>query len=294
MEDEKVNLFVVGAMKAGTTSFVDLLSHHPRLYVSPVKEPHFFVDTLPKELYEPSRFFHLDRYLNESFPEPLHITKIENEAQYKKIYSRADNCEYKIDASTAYLHAEESTALIHRYQPEAKIIIILRDPLKRAYSHYKMNLGKGRIKHSFEKIILKDIERYHQGTLAWYSYLGMSLYQKAIERYKKMFNHVLVIRFEDLISNQAKVLADVALFLNIEAFYEEELSAKNTAKELRFQKLFYILKKLGLNDYFSKYVNRNFRQRLFRWVSKDPSKKIPLSHKTSQELEAIFTKENMQ
>jgi len=97
-----------------------------------------------------------------------------------------------------------------------------------------------------------------------------------------------------LISNQAKVLADVALFLNIEAFYEEELSAKNTAKELRFQKLFYILKKLGLNDYFSKYVNRNFRQRLFRWVSKDPSKKIPLSHKTSQELEAIFTKENMQ
>ncbi|MBZ0326149.1 MAG: sulfotransferase, partial [Altibacter sp.] len=47
METKKANLFIVGAMRAGTTSFVELLSKHPQIYVSPIKEPNYFVDRLP-------------------------------------------------------------------------------------------------------------------------------------------------------------------------------------------------------------------------------------------------------
>ena len=78
----KCNLFIIGAMKAGTTTFVDLLNNHPEIYMSPVKEPHYFINSLPKQLYDPSRFFNLDNYLEKKFPEPLHITKVETEKQY--------------------------------------------------------------------------------------------------------------------------------------------------------------------------------------------------------------------
>ena len=288
----KVNLFVVGAMKAGTTSFIELLSQHKQLYVSPVKEPNFFINSLPETLYKPSRFFDLEKYLSKDFPEPLHIAKIQNIEQYKKIFSRGANYLYKIDASTAYLHAKESATLIHSYQPEAKIIILQRDPLKRAYSHYKMNLGKGRTLDSFENVMLENIRQYYQGTLPWFSYLGMSFYQKAIQRYKKLFKDVLVIRLEELIANEGKTLAEVAVFLEIEDFPKSQLTKKNISRELRFQKIFYFLNKLGLKDYFSKYLSRSFRHRLFRWVSKDSHKEIPLSEKTMIELNAIFAKEN--
>ena len=87
MQKTKTNLFVVGAMKAGTTSFIDLLSQHPEIYAPPVKEPHYFVDQLPLSLYDPGRFFNLNDYLEKEFPKPLHITKIETSGQYKKIYA---------------------------------------------------------------------------------------------------------------------------------------------------------------------------------------------------------------
>ena len=57
MNHMNVNLFVVGAMKAGTTSLIEILSNHSEIYVPPIKEPHFFVDTLPKSLYEPSQVY---------------------------------------------------------------------------------------------------------------------------------------------------------------------------------------------------------------------------------------------
>lgn len=143
MDVQKANLFVVGAMKAGTTSFTNLLSKHEQIYCPPVKEPHFFVEALPRSLYESSRFFNLNSYLENDFPKPLHITKIETLAQYRQLFTLAAAEAYRVDASTAYLHAEESAQRIHAYNPEAKIIILLRDPLQRAFSHYKMDLEKG-------------------------------------------------------------------------------------------------------------------------------------------------------
>ena len=101
MQKTKTNLFVVGAMKAGTTSFIDLLSQHPEIYAPPVKEPHYFVDQLPLSLYDPGRFFNLNDYLEKEFPKPLHITKIETSGQYKKIYAHCGTETYQLDASTA-------------------------------------------------------------------------------------------------------------------------------------------------------------------------------------------------
>ncbi len=292
MESRKANLFIVGAMKAGTTSFSEVLMKHPAIYTSPVKEPHYFVDGLPNSLYEPSRFFDLSKYFDKEFPNPLHITKVENDQHYAKIFSLVGVEKYLPDFSTAYLHAPESARLIQRYNPEAHIIILLRNPLKRAHSHYKMNLGKGREKRSFEDAMKVEIELYHQDNLSVFGYLGMSLYDKAVTRYKELFPNVKVISLESLLSNRQEELSRLAYFLDISPFSELDTIHKNEAKTLRFQKLFYLLKQLGLKDYFSRLLGTKFRQRLFRWFSSYKKNPIELSASTQKELEAIFNKES--
>ncbi len=288
MQDKKVNLFIVGAMKAGTTSFVEMLSAHNDIYVPPVKEPHYFVNNLPKNIYEPSRFFSLNNYLQNEFPKPLHITKIETEEQYKKVYSLQNNQTYLADASTCYLTAPESPELIKKYNPDAKIIILLRNPLQRAFSHYTMNVVAGREVESFEKVIRKEINDFKKNRLLWNSYINMSRYDTAIDKYKKLFNHVLVLNFEELFTQEEETLKKVTEFLEINAFLTVQTVHKNKGRRLKFQKLFYYLKKMGLKDYFSKLLSYSFRQKLFKLLSTEKKEKLVLSPETQKELEIIF------
>lgn len=293
-DNSKVNLFVVGAMKAGTTSFVDLLSQHPDIYVPPIKEPHYFVTSLPKNLYEPSRFFNLDSYFENDFPKPLHIAKIELSEHYEQLYSNAGNSKYMLDASTAYLHAKEAAQKIYEYNPTAKIAIILRNPLERAYSHYKMDVGLGRINKSFEDVMLSDIAVYKQGSLSWYSYLGMSLYDGMIDNYRAVFTNILIVSSAMLFKDPIQSLKLVSNFLRLDDFDTPVMSQKNKTKTLRFQKVFYLLKQLGLKDYISKLFSVNFRQWIFRRVSKNQSPSIELTAETKKELDRIFKNESKQ
>ncbi|MAP55561.1 sulfotransferase [Altibacter sp.] len=292
--ENKANLFIVGAMKAGTTSFIETLSTHPEIYVSPVKEPHYFVKELPRELYQDSRFFDLDKYLDHQFPEPLHITKIKTEAQYARLFSLAQKETYKAEASTAYLHAPEAARLIHAYNAEARIIMILRDPLKRAFSHYKMNLSLGKEKRTFEKAMQNDLEKYDNDTLHWHSYLGMSCYDHAVKRFEKYFSHIHIIRFEDLMKHPESVFSALENFLGIAPFTRIATEHKNESKALRFQKLFYVLKQFGLKDYFSKIFSATFRQWLFRKVTKNKKQEMVLTETTTLRLVEVFKKESQQ
>ncbi len=288
MQKTKVNLFIVGAMKAGTTSFVEMLKQHTDIYVPPVKEPHYFVNTLPKSIYEPSRFFSLDEYLKNEFPKPLHITKIETEEQYKKIYSLHGTQKYVVDASTCYLSAPESPEKIYSYNPDAKIIIIKRNPLERAFSHYTMHVNLGREKRSFNKAIEDDIVAFSNNTLPWYSYLNMSLYNTQIERYNTLFKEVLIIDSEILFKNKESVLKEVTHFLNIEVFKPTLSLHKNKSRSVRFKKLFYIIKKTGIKDYFSKMIPSKYKHTLYKIISNDKTQKPTLTPQNQQKLEAIF------
>jgi len=291
-EERKVNLFVVGAMKAGTTSFVDMLSQHPEIYVPPIKEPHFFVNKLPKAIYEPSRFFNLDTYFEKEFPKPLHITKIEKEMQYKKAYSLATGQKYLLDASTCYLSSPEAASNIYNYNPDARIIVVLRDPLKRAYSHYKMDLALGRTTKSFEEVVKREVMEYHATNLSWSSYLGMGFYAQQIKKFQSKFENVLVLQMEDLSSEPQNVLKAIKRFLQIAPFNVSKSSTKNVTRTLRFQKLFFFLRRLGLKDYFSKAVGHKTKQWLFQVSSKKASANIELSEPVLKDVNAIFKLES--
>ncbi len=291
MENSKVNLFIVGAMKAGTTSFSDMLAQHPDIYMSPIKEPHYFIDSLPKNLYEPSRFFNLNHYFKNDFPKPHHIAKIDKDAHYEKLFSLKNGQKYLLDSSTCYLTAPESSQMIYNYNPDAKIIIIRRNTIDRAYSHYNMDLALGRTINSFEKIINDEIEEYEKGSLQWNSYLGMGFYKNPIVKYKALFkNNVLIIDFESF-KNIELLLADVFHFLEIQP-QNISMPIKNQGRRLKAQKLFFVLKKLGLKDYFSSFFGTDIKHKVFKFMSTSKKGKLILSDNTLKKLNGIIKENN--
>jgi len=292
MKSTKANLFVVGAMKAGTTSFMEALAHHPDIYVSPVKEPHYFIDELPKLLYEPSRFFNLDDYFQTDFPKPLHIANLKKKEHYDQLFSLSNQEKYLTEGSTMYLHGPEAAQKIHHYNPQAKIIILTREPVERAYSHYKMLTGLSRETRSFQEVIETELDGYKENNLPWYSYIEMSSYKEAIHRYKGLFQDVLVLSFEQLLADKDFTLDTVANFLDIEEFENIKVGHTNKARSLRFKWLFFLLKKIGLKDVFSAIFGSKFKRKLFNMASSSQSKPMDISEETLQELRQLFQKES--
>ncbi|MDO5655731.1 MAG: sulfotransferase [Flavobacteriaceae bacterium] len=285
---KKVNLFVVGAMKAGTTAFTEMLAQHPDIYFSPVKEPHYFVKDLPQSMYSPSRFFSLEKYLDEKFPEPLHITHIQTLDQYEKIFSKApDNVKYRAEGSTGYLHAPESAKIIYDYNPNAKIIILTRDPLKRAYSHYQMNAGLGRETRSFEEAISQDIKDYQAGKRDQWNYLGMSIYQENIQRFLNIFGeNVLVIDLRENKENPTIFLDKINRFLQIQT-YDFNLERKNESRNIKNPKLQNFLFQSGVRDIARQILPNSLRQKLFEKLSTS-KQTLEISEKTQNEFNKII------
>src|SRR5882672_9220913 len=119
MEMKLPNFFIVGAPKAGTTSLYYYLSHHPEVFMSPVKEPNFFSydETVKQNLYHKEKG----------------VGKFE---EYRQLFASSNGHHKAIgEASVSYLFYPSVPQRIHELVPKAKIIISLRNPVERAYSH---------------------------------------------------------------------------------------------------------------------------------------------------------------
>lgn len=111
------NLFIVGAMKSGTSSLHNYLGTHPEIYMSEFKEPQYFSD--------------LDRDISRR--------NFKSETEYLDLFKTANNVKIIGEASTNYSKIPEFTNVpqrIKQFSPDAKIIYIMRDPVERALSHY--------------------------------------------------------------------------------------------------------------------------------------------------------------
>lgn len=292
MNQFKANLFVVGAMKAGTTSFNEMLSSHPSIYFSAIKEPHYFVDELPKRIHDPSRFFSIEDYFKNKFPEKLHIAQLKEKKHFEKLFSLVpEEAKYCAEGSTGYFHANESAQKIYEYNPEAKIIVVLRDPLKRAYSHYKMDVGFGRTIKTFEEEIAKEINDYESGKLSNWGYIGMSLYYENCLRYRALFgSNFLIVNFEQLAKDKEIASKRVYDFLGIESI-NIDVPHNNSSSDIKYQKLVYYLKKMGVKDFFSLLLPQKLRHSIFKLISHSEPKSLELNDELRLKLNSIFEKD---
>lgn len=176
------NLFIVGAQKAGSTTLFEILSKQKEVFMPEKKELRFFSYHYPKgfdwyyETYFDDKIGF--KYLGEADPGYL--------ANYKVPKRIKNDC-----------------------GSDVKIIMIFRQPLKRAYSQYIMNkkldpkIFEEWVRYSFENQLMKEKKGLIKST-----YLQNSMYFKALSNYLKSFKreNIHIIFFDDLIKNKTKVI----------------------------------------------------------------------------------------
>ena len=203
----KVDFFIVGAPKAGTTSLYHYLSEHPQVEMSSQKEPDYFSD---KAINEQGMYYTKNR--------------VNSLAKYESLFVQKESVVYG-EASVSYLFYENVAEDIKKYNPNAKIIIMLRNPIERAFSHYLMDYRLGLISDSFENVLAKK-SKHKNAHLFYQQYIEVSKYSKQIQRYLDFFekDSILFIDYEDFKINVSKTVDQVYNFLHISTEFAADIN----------------------------------------------------------------------
>lgn len=214
------NCYIVGAQKAGTSSLYHYLIQHPQVAKSLKKEIHYF-DGGTNQLSDD--FKRGDNWYKAHFA----LKKYNNT---KRIH---------IDATPLYLFNPLVAQRIHQCTPNAKIIILLRDPVERAISHYYHVKRHGFESLSFEEALNKEQQRlapcyvnsnFKDPAFRLYSYQARGMYLQQIKSYYQHFNQsqILILNSDDLFSQAKIIIQKVLEFLNIDPRYQiPDLKSQN-------------------------------------------------------------------
>src|SRR5258708_108403 len=158
------NFFIVGAPKAGTTSLYYYLGQHPDVYMSPVKEPNYFAEEIRLcnigaqwQDWAQRENDSLQQYLLGPMQEKRFGGIVSNWTDYLKLFQNVNGEKAIGEASVCYLWSRTAARNIASTTPNAKIIMVLRNPVDRAFSQYKQAVASGLIGKSFREQVRKSL-----------------------------------------------------------------------------------------------------------------------------------------
>lgn len=225
MNYSKPDFLIVGAAKSGTTSLYRYLNNHPEIHIPDVKECRFF-SQLPKNFNGLGAEF----FVNEG---------ITDEKIYFNLFDKSKICG---DISNDYLYYHnESIKNIKKYVgSDIKIIIVLRNPVERAYSNFMHHVRDGWESKNFEDALLSEKKRIEENWGWSYHYFNTGLYYNQVKDYVDNFTNVKILLFEDL--KDQKNLDAIFKFLELKKinldFSKEKYNASGLPKFLFIQRVF--------------------------------------------------------
>jgi len=217
------NVIIPGAPKAGTTSIAAILNQHPDIYVPPIKEPRFFIKDQIIELADNDP---LKRYLLKS--------SITDWEKYKEIYDKKQK--FKFDASIQYLFYYKTTVFkIKEYLGDPHIILILRNPIYRAFSNYVFNIKSEKCS-TLTDAIKDELNGGRDNLNSFYHYYKQGLYYEQVKLFKDNFSKVTVLFYEDFQKNNLAFVNSICTALEIPVMEKiNELPKLNTSAKLSWR-----------------------------------------------------------
>lgn len=200
------NFLVVGAARSGTTGLVEGLRTHPTVFITEPKEPHFFA-------------LH-GRTVN--FQGPGDATTINRVAvtdtdSYLALYPQDGHFSLLGDGSVSSLYYHEvAIPAIRAMNPQMRIVIMLREPVDRAYSSYQYMRARGfEPEESFLDAVAAEEDRRNADWHHLWHYLAMGRYASSVSAFRSAFGReqVGVWYYDDLQSDYEKTVTEVLRFL---------------------------------------------------------------------------------
>jgi hypothetical protein len=230
------NFFIVGAPKAGTTSLYHYLSQHPDVYMSPIKEPNYFAAEVRAENIEPQWQAwaqqgneSLQQYLRGSMREKRFGGLVSNWSDYLKLFQNANGEKAIGEASVCYLWSRTAARNIASTTCNAKIIMVLRNPVDRAFSQYKQAVANGLVGWSFREQVRRSLDRNTDKLDLLNPFLEYGLYHDQVERFMQLFpaENLRIYLYEEYRRAPAETLADVFRFLEVDPQFVPDMSKKH-------------------------------------------------------------------
>lgn len=222
------NFFVVGAPKCGTSSLHYYLKQHPEIFMPERKELHFFGKDL--------RFVKGER-----ISEPAYLAEFTPSANHKRIG----------EASVWYLYSQRAAEEIYRFDPDARIIVMLRNPVDMMYSLHSQFLYEcNEDLESFEAAVQAETSRRNALRIPPGIYFREGLYYhqvvqyaEQVRRYIDLFgaDRVHIVAFEEFQQDPLKIYIEVLKFLEVWPGFRPRVRVVNPNKQVRFRSLQFFL-----------------------------------------------------
>jgi hypothetical protein len=271
------NFFIVGTGKAGTTSLYHYLQQHPQIYMSPVKEPCYFASEIRADNLT-ARYRRHIRRMSRNLPERLGDGRpvrplgwlVSEWEDYLRLFQGVQTETAIGEASVAYLWSETAAANIASRLPDAKIILILRDPSERAFSQYLHQLSVGLTYSTFREHIEKCVQNQDRKLGAHYPLLEVGLYSRQVKRYLDLFprNNIRIYWYEEDWRKPNWLLEDLFKFLSVDTYSANTSNTRLQRRAPRFAAMNYALKQFGimhqLREFAPSWLRSTARRLLFR------------------------------
>ena len=221
------NFIVLGAGKAGTQSVYNYLLEHPEIYMSPTKETNFFaLNGQPPNFQGP--------------PDPINQYSIANIDAYRALFDCVADEKAIGEISPLYLYSAEAAANIKQTLPEAKLIVILRNPIDRAFSTYLFL--RARLTETitdFSDALNREDSRIEQNWPWPWHYKKLGFYHRQLQRYYNLFDskQIKVYLYDDFRADNIAIMQDMYRFLGVDDSFVPDVSLQYNFSGLPKNKL---------------------------------------------------------
>ena len=249
----KVGTFLVGASKSGTSSLSNILASHPDVCMCQIKEPNYFSDDLPQDVFSESHAKNLD--------------------EYHGLWGDChDDCSVFCEASVGYFYSRMAAENIKRYNPNAKILVMLRHPVGRLVSahSFRLNSGNEDVELPVEAYKLDSLRMrgkfLPKGCSNFRPYREMMDYATQIERFLNCFprNQIHIVLMEDLIEKRDETVKKMWGFLGIRDVEIEVLPHENRSVSARSR---FVLSLMSPNSFLVRRFYVPLRKfRMIKWL----------------------------
>lgn len=206
---------IIGAPRSGTTSLYYYLRQHPEITMSRVKETNYFsyLASLVEKEYE---------------IKPISGWEVSTRPAYESLFVKNLRTRAIGEATPFYLYVPGVPRQIYHQIPNVKLILILRNPIDRAYSTYLKNCREGLETRPFEDAIRQELQHPGKVVRSEFYYARAGLYTQHITRYLEFFHkdQFKLIFQDDLLRSPQTLLSDLFSFLGVDATFVPDTSVR--------------------------------------------------------------------
>ncbi|MDJ0635215.1 MAG: sulfotransferase [Xenococcaceae cyanobacterium MO_188.B29] len=281
------NFLIIGAAKSGTTALHEYLQQHPQVYMTPNKETNFFA--FEGEVIDFNG-------PGDNGVKNFSITDLET---YQAEFEQVTNELALGEACPSYLYLPKAAPKIKKYVPNTRLIVILRNPVERAYANFLHLVRDNREPHSDFISALKDETTRIENNWEWFwHYIQVGYYGSQLQRYYEMFSpsQIKVYLYEDFKTKPVALIQDICRFLEIDNTFVPDMSYRPNRSGVPRNRTIhsFVMKPNLLKDLFKPLLPNIFRQNIKNQVKYNNLEKPPISQSARQYLIKLYREDIIQ